>query len=108
MSPDEVLVAYVTAPDAGVGETLASLLVEEGLAACVNRVPNVRSTYRWKGEICHDAEELLIIKTTRGAWSALVRRVGEAHPHEVPECIAVPVAEGSRAYLEWVRSGVKR
>jgi len=102
----DVVVILVMAPDGESGATIARNLVESGLAACVNRVPGIRSVYRWQGEIHDDAEELLIIKTTAAGVEALTERVLQIHPYEVPEIIALPVVAGSNSYLEWVVSQV--
>ncbi|PWK86665.1 divalent-cation tolerance protein CutA [Fulvimonas soli] len=103
--PDPVLLCYCTCPDAASAQALADALVGEGLAACVNRLPGVRSTYRWRGEVNTDSEELLLIKTTAGRFAALEARLLELHPYELPELIAVPVERGHAAYLDWVRGG---
>ena len=102
--PDPVLICYCTCPDAASAKGLAEALVGEGLAACVNRLPGVQSTYRWKGEVVTDGEELLMIKTTAGRFAVLKERVLALHPYELPELIAVPVAQGLEAYLDWVRT----
>jgi periplasmic divalent cation tolerance protein len=77
--------------------------VEEGLAACVNMVPGLRSIYRWKGDLCEDAEYLLLIKTVRAQLPSLARRVEQLHPYETPELISLPVEGGLQAYVGWVR-----
>lgn len=79
-----MVTVYVTAP-IDEAQSIAATLVEERLAACVNRVP-CRSTYRWDGAIHTDDEEILLIKTTAERYPALVDRVTAVHPHEVP-CI---------------------
>lgn len=76
----------------------------ERLAACVNRLPGIRSTYRWQGVVTTDSEELLLIKTTARRFDALKTRLLELHPYELPELLAVPVAHGHDAYLDWVRA----
>ncbi|OVE86256.1 divalent-cation tolerance protein CutA [Natronolimnobius baerhuensis] len=73
---------YITTPPAE-AESIATALVEAELAACVNRVPTT-STYRWEGEIHHDEEVVLLAKTTDEAYDALVDRVTDLHPHDVP------------------------
>lgn len=73
---------YITAPPEA-AESLASRLVEERLAACVNRV-DCRSTYRWEGEVHEEAEVLLLAKTSDDRCEDLVARVEELHPHDVP------------------------
>jgi periplasmic divalent cation tolerance protein len=101
---EAVHVVLVTVPDAEVGAELARRLVEEGLAACVNLVPGVRSIYRWQGAVQEDAEILLIAKTRAALVDALTARVCALHPYKLPEVIALAVAAGSEPYLDWVRS----
>ncbi|WP_227354453.1 divalent-cation tolerance protein CutA [Haladaptatus salinisoli] len=74
--------AYITAPPDAAGE-LAELLVEERLAACVNRFP-CTSVYRWEGDVVRDEEVVLLAKTTDEAWAKLVARVEDEHPYDVP------------------------
>ncbi len=100
---DTVLLCYCTCPDAASAQRIAETLVTERLAACVNQLPGIRSTYRWQEAVHTDNEELLLIKTTDTRLAALERRLLELHPYEVPELIAVPVAQGHEAYLDWVR-----
>ena len=101
--PDTVLLCYCTCPDRDSAGRIARALVDERLAACVSGIAAVRSTYRWQEAVHTDTEELLLIKTTAARLPALERRVLELHPYEVPELIAVPVADGHAAYLDWVR-----
>jgi periplasmic divalent cation tolerance protein len=102
---DAVLLCYCTCPNAESARHLAQALVRERLAACVNCIPGIRSTYRWQGEVTTDSEELLLIKTTASCFEALKERVLALHPYELPELIAVPVERGHAAYLDWVRTG---
>ncbi len=97
-----VLVCFCTCPDADSAAHLAETLVGERLAACVNVLPGLRSVYRWQGAVERSDEVLLLIKTTRPKLAALSERVLELHPHELPEVVAVEVAGGLSAYLDWV------
>ena len=97
-----ILVCFCTCPDRPVADRLAEALVGEGLAACVNVVPGLHSVYRWQGAIERSDETLLLIKTTRAGLPALSARIVELHPYELPEVVAVEVAGGLSAYLDWV------
>lgn len=96
------LLCLSACPDAETAARIARTLVEERLAACVNRLPGVVSTYRWQGEIHEDVEVLLLIKTTRDRFATLRERLAELHPYEVPELVALDIAEGLPAYLDWL------
>jgi periplasmic divalent cation tolerance protein len=97
----DFFVVLVTVPVAEAA-ALARQLVQEGLAACGNITPSVRSIYRWQGEICDDEEALIFFKTPRAQFEALRARVVELHSYDVPEVIALPIVAGHRPYLDWL------
>ncbi len=100
----QALVVLCTCPSQEVAEALAGELVEARHAACINIVPEITSVYRWQGAVQQDSEALLIIKTTRDAFPALQEALKQGHPYELPEVIAVPVANGSPEYLAWLNA----
>lgn len=81
--------------------SMAQQLVGRRLAACVNVMP-VQSCYRWKGEVCNDAEVLLLVKTRREMANEVVAAIRALHPYELPEIIVLPVIAGHAPYLDWV------
>lgn len=83
-------------------ETLARMLVEQQLAACVNILPQLRSIYRWQNQVEQADEALLLIKHPAANFAALRDAVLRAHPYELPEVLMVPVADGYGPYLDWV------
>lgn len=93
-----------TCADSESADLLASVLVESGLAACVNIVPGLRSVYQWKGEVVKDDELLLVIKSRSDRFEQLKQAILERHPYELPEVIAVPVEAGHAPYLAWIDS----
>jgi periplasmic divalent cation tolerance protein len=97
-----VLIVQTMCPDEAVAERIAHALVESRLAACVQRMPAVRSTYRWRGKIEHTVECALIVKTTASRYGEVEAAVRALHPYEVPEIVAWPVAAGLPEYLQWV------
>lgn len=96
-------VVLTTAPDRETAERLGRLLVAERLVACANVVDGITSIYRWEGDVERDPETLVIFKTTGERVDAVVGRVAELHPYDVPEVIALPVVGGHGPYLTWVR-----
>lgn len=93
--------AFVTCPP-DQADALAAALVESGVAACVNILPQVRSVYCWNGAVCRDDEALLLIKHRADRFEALRAAVLERHPYELPEIIAVDLDRGHPAYLDWI------
>lgn len=96
------MIVLCTFPDGDQASTIARTLVDEKLAACVNLLPQVRSIYRWQGEVCDDGEQLSVIKTSADRFPALRARLVELHPYDCPEVIGVTVEDGHPDYLSWV------
>lgn len=88
-------------------ESIATSLVERKLAACVNILPEVTSIYRWKGELEKSQEVMLVIKTRHNLFDELRTEMTRLHSYEVPEIVAIPVAAGSSAYLNWIDKELK-
>ena len=97
-----VFLILSTCPDAGTAQRLARALMEERLAACVSLLPGVVSTYRWQEKVERADEVQLLAKTTADRRDALMARLAELHPYELPEILAVETAAGLPAYLDWV------
>jgi periplasmic divalent cation tolerance protein len=96
------LLVLTNLPDRAAAEKLADALIQKRVAACVNILAPCRSVYRWKGEVQHDEEHPLLIKTTRECYAALEAAIRQVHPYELPEIVAVPIERGLPAYLDWV------
>jgi periplasmic divalent cation tolerance protein len=99
----EAIVIFITAPNEEEGARIARTLVEQRLAACVNIIRPIRSIYRWQEKIEDGTEVLLIVKTQKGLFASLEKRIKELHSYTVPEIIALPVIEGSDDYLKWLK-----
>ncbi len=93
----------ISCPDRKTADSISKLLLSDRLAACTSAIPGVRSRYWWKGRLESADEVLLLAKTTAERFPAVEKAVKKAHPYELPEIIALPIARGSRDYLEWIR-----
>ena len=98
----DAIIVPTTVPSADVGAALASARVQARLAACVNVLPPMTSTYRWQDQLQHDSECQVVIKTVRPRLDAVRALVRESHPYELPEFVVVPIETGDEAYLAWV------
>ena len=100
----EYYVVFITASNEEEAATIATVLVNEGLAKCVNIIKNIRSIYIWQGKVEDGAESMMVAKTKKTDFPALIKRVKELHGYDVPEIIAIPIVDGSEDYLKWLDS----
>jgi periplasmic divalent cation tolerance protein len=100
------LLVMCTCPDTSTAERIAGVLVENGLAACVNLLPGASSVYRWQGRVERTTETLMVIKTTSPGYPALEERLAQEHPYDVPEIVALDITAGLTPYLDWIDSCV--
>jgi periplasmic divalent cation tolerance protein len=98
----DAVIVLTTWPADGDPAALAETLVRERLAACVNLLPEMESVYSWKGNIEHDRERQVIVKTTAARLDDLAARIASLHPYEVPELLVVKVDAGGKGYLKWM------
>jgi periplasmic divalent cation tolerance protein len=104
----EFVVVLVTTGSAEEARRIGRTLVEEGLAGCVNVVGAIRSIYRWQGAVEEADEHLLVIKSRAADLPALGERIRALHSYDVPEVLALPVADGSPEYLAWLATATVR
>lgn len=88
-------------------EIISQEVVEKRLAACVQIMGPITSTYWWKEKVEKTEEWLCIMKTKRDLYEDLEQAILSIHPYEVPEIVAVPIVAGSQSYLEWLEQEVK-
>jgi len=88
-------------------QRIARALVERRLAACVQVIGPIESTYWWKGKIESAQEWLCVAKTRARFYKRVEKAIKEMHPYEVPEIVAVEIREGSEEYLRWVHEELR-
>jgi len=99
-----VLVTIATKDEA---EKIVQHLLNEKLIACGNIVGPVTSFFRWSGKVERAEEYLALMKSRKDLFAKLSEAVKALHSYEVPEILALPVVEGSKAYLDWLESCLK-
>ncbi|MGA9390850.1 MAG: divalent-cation tolerance protein CutA [Candidatus Sulfotelmatobacter sp.] len=99
-------IVLTTAGSEEEAKKIARHLVENGMAACVNIMPQVASIYRWQGKVEEAREWLLLIKTTAAAVDGVQQAIIDLHSYELPECICLTIEGGSTDYLAWIAKAV--
>ena len=103
----DMLIVWSTFADEESAARVVRVLVEERLIACGTLLPGARSIYRWKGGVQDVREVVAMMKTRKQDWTALLSRLHELHPYEVPECVAVRMAAGAPKYMEWLEAALE-
>ncbi len=102
----DLRIVYITFPDLDLATKIAKILVEEGLAACVNIYPVVHSIYKWQGQLCNETELVLLAKTTVNSVARLMARVKELHSYECPAMLSIVVDQANSDFESWVLSSL--
>ena len=103
----ELLQVATTTAQKQDAQQIAAALIDERLAACVQIVGPITSTYRWQGRVETSQEWLCLIKTSREEYAAVDAAIAKLHPYDVPEIVATPIVDGSRSYLDWLHSELR-
>lgn len=101
------VVILVTASSQEECRKIATRLIEERLAACVNIAQPVQSVYRWEGEVEESREFLMFIKTNRNLFPQVKAEISQVHSYQTPEIICLPIIDGSPNYLHWINDSVR-
>lgn len=98
----DIQLIITNVPNRDVGLQLATRLVETQLAACVSILAACTSVYTWRDSLETTEEIPLLIKALKSNYSAIEKEIQNLHPYELPEIIAVPIADGLPQYLNWI------
>lgn len=98
----EYCTLYATFPNINEAEAISTTLLQEGLIACANILPEATSLYQWEGTLQKDTETVLFAKTTIAAKEALTKRLRALHSYETPCVVFYPIIGGDTAYLTWI------
>jgi periplasmic divalent cation tolerance protein len=104
----DFIIVLVTTADKTEAEKISQTLLKEKLIACANIVSPVASCFLWQGKIDKAEECLVLMKSRKDLFGELAERVKALHSYEVPEVLALPIVEGSVAYLAWMRDTLKK
>ena len=101
------IIVFVTAANKQEAEKIAAKLISQKAAACVNIVNNLKSLFWWEGKIDSAQESLLVVKSKKSKFKAIVKLVKSLHSYEVPEIIAFPIVAGDEQYLKWIDESLR-
>ena len=107
MDKKDAIIILITASSEEEATKIATTLVEEKLVACVNIIPKIHSIYWWEGKVCREDEVMLVSKSTKSLFPAIMDRVKSLHSYQVPEIISFPISEGLPEYLNWIQDVTK-
>lgn len=102
----DTILVYTVCSNEEEAKKLASSLIEEGLAACVNILPGLSSCYKWEGKICYENEYLLLIKALESEYKMLETRIKALHSYSIPCILKLPLLGGNAEYLGWLKSQI--
>ncbi len=107
MKNSSFIIIFITVPTKKEAKKISDELLKEKLAACVNIIKEVNSSFWWKNKIETSNEFLLTVKTQSKFFDDIVKVVKSLHSYEVPEIIAMPIVDANKDYLEWIKNSLK-
>ena len=102
----EALIVFTTFANEADAARVTRVLVEERLIACANLLPGARSIYRGQDGVKDEPEVVVLMKTRKQDWTALLSRLHDLHPYTTPECVAVRIAAGAPKYMAWLEDAL--
>ena len=106
MSQYQIVLTTLDSED--LARQISQTLVENRLAACVQVIGPISSTYRWKGSVQTESEWLCLIKTRQNLFADVEKAIVEMHPYEVPEIVSLAIGQGSEKYLAWMDEELRK
>ncbi len=100
------IVIFITANDAEEAENIAEVLLGQRLAACINIIPSINSSFWWEGKLETAQESMIVVKTEAARLPEIIQSVKTVHSNTVPEIIALPIIGGNQDYLDWIDNEV--
>lgn len=103
-----MVLVYTTAENENEAGRIGQILIEKKLAACVNIIPGMKSIYRWKGEIENGDECIMLVKTLERNVNRITEVIKDMHSYELPCILVIPIIDGLKEYLDYIRSEICR
>lgn len=101
MTNDENIIVITTTSNKAEAEMIASALLDLKLCACIQIIP-IESMYHWKEKLEHSSEFQLLIKSRKGLYLSIEKKIKELHSYDVPEIIFIDIKGGSKEYIQWI------
>jgi periplasmic divalent cation tolerance protein len=99
---EKLVLIYSTYASPAEAERIGEMLIDRGLAACVNIFPGMTSIYLWEGKRQRETETAMIIKTRAAAAGKVIAEVRAQHSYSNPALVVLPIVEGSSDFLHWI------
>ena len=99
---NRIVTVYCTFPDRDSALTAARKIVQEELAACANILGEIRSIYRWQGEVADAGEVAILFKTRFAALEALRTRIKALHSYDLPGITVWSAEETDQQFADWI------
>ena len=99
---EKLVLIYSTYASLAEAERIGEVLIDRGLAACVNIFPGMTSIYVWEGKRQRESETAMLIKTRQALAASVIAEVRSLHSYSNPALVVLPIVGGSADFLNWI------
>lgn len=86
---------------------ISETLLNKHLISCA-QISTIESSYHWQGNIEHNTEYLIQMKTVKNNYQEIEEQIKKLHTYEVPEIAAYDIILGEENFLNWISEETKK
>ena len=103
----KIKILITTTDNRDTAETIAKILIEKKLSACIQIIPGIISLYPWQGSLENSKEFYLQIKTKPELLQSCKDIILEHHNYDIPELLSLDADILNNNYEDWFKTATK-
>lgn len=96
---------YLTCADQKEADTIATMLLEKHLVACIKMMPT-HSKYLWEDKLETASEVFMVMEGEESKFGAIEAEVRKLHSYDTFVLMATEVKYASAGVMQWIKDSV--
>ena len=101
-SADTPALIWCPFPDLASARSAANCLLDEGLIACANMLPDMHSLFAWNGRRDEGKETGVLLKTNAAKLDRAISRLAELHSYDEPAILGWHCDAAAPGTVAWL------